>query len=208
MSEAGSFFVCNYDVGCGLLLSLNDDLVMQLVAELDAETFVHCQRVQAPALVLGEKMGLPSSELKHLGLGAFLHDVGKKYLPAGILKKQAPLTREEWEAIKTHPLLGYECAKSLGMEEAVSRIVLEHHLWADGQGGYPQELQGRKPTLLTQIVTVADVVDAMTSHRSYRRALSMSACLAYLEEYAGTQFNQDIVDIFMSTVRLDVAVSR
>lgn len=189
-------------------MPLNDDLVMQIVAELDAQTFVHCQRVQALALVLGEKMGLPSSELRYLGLGAFLHDVGKKFLPTGLLNKQAPLTREEWEAIKMHPQLGYECAQRLGMEETVSRIILEHHLWADGQGGYPQELQGRKPSLLAQIVTVADVVDAMTSHRSYRRALSMSVCLAYLEKHAGTQFNQDIVDILKSAVRLDAAVSR
>lgn len=174
---------------------------MGIVAELDDETFGHCKRVQSLALTLGRRMGLTSAELNQLSLGALLHDVGKKFISPEILNKSTPLTPEEWEVIKTHPQLGFDCVASIGLDDTVKGIILGHHRWANGEGGYPQEDSFTKPCLFTQITTVADVVDAMTSHRPYREALNISSCLAYLEENAGTIFNRDIVTIFKASIR-------
>ncbi|MDI9459871.1 MAG: HDIG domain-containing protein, partial [Bacillota bacterium] len=82
-----------------------DEVLMGVVAELDEGVFAHCKRVQALALLLGETIGLTSLELNQLGLGAFLHDIGKRYIPADVLNKEAPLTPEEWELVQTHPKL-------------------------------------------------------------------------------------------------------
>lgn len=189
-------------------MPLYDGVLMHLIAELDEETFIHCQRVRSLALSLGEQAGLSPAELQCLRLGAFLHDIGKKFLPKGILEKREPLTSKEWEIIKLHPVLGYDCARLIGCGEEVSRIILEHHLWADGQGGYPQDLVGSQPCFLAQITTVADVFDAMTSRRPYRAALSASTCLAYLEAYAGTKFNPDVVHLLKGQVRSKLAAIR
>jgi putative nucleotidyltransferase with HDIG domain len=177
-----------------------DEVLMGVVAELDEGVFAHCKRVQALALLLGETIGLTSLELNQLGLGAFLHDIGKRYIPADVLNKEAPLTPEEWELVQTHPKLGFELAETLGLGDSVKRIILEHHLWADGRGGYPRETGYTTPSFLSQITTVADVVDAMTSHRPYRQALDLATCLDYLTENAETKFNASVVAVFQSLV--------
>jgi HD-GYP domain-containing protein (c-di-GMP phosphodiesterase class II) len=132
--------------------------------------------------------------LNQLSLGALLHDVGKQFVPPEILKKETLLTKREWEEMEMHPIYGYECVESLVLDDAVKEIILGHHLWANGKGGYPQTLAS--PCLLSQITAVADVVDAMTSDRPYRPALSISTCLDYLEEYIDTKFNRDVVQMF------------
>ncbi len=195
----GSFYATNYSRGRRYIVEL-DEVLMGFVAELDEEVFAHSKRVQSLALLLGERMGLTSVELNQLGLGAFLHDIGKTSVPAKVLNKEAPLTPEEWELVKAHPKVGFDLAESLGLSDSVKRIILEHHLWADGTGGYPQETGCTTPSLLSQITTVADVVDAMTSHRPYRQALPLSTCLNHLVENAGTKFNADIVAVFRALV--------
>lgn len=188
-------------------MPLYDEILVRVVAELDVETFSHCRRVQSLAVALGKEMGLTTLELKHLGLGAFLHDIGKRFIPQRILSKQNPLTSAEWEIIKLHPHLGYECAELIGLSNVVQRIIREHHLWANGLGGYPLDENRTEPCLLAQITTVADVVDAMTNSRPYRPALSVSACLEYLEEHAGSKFNKDVVDIFKTQFAAKVCFS-
>ena len=180
---------------------INDDALVAIIAELDDETFEHSRRVQSLALTLGKRMGLLSTELTQLGQGAFLHDIGKKFVPDRILRKKTALTHEEWQIIKMHPKFGYECAEAIGLSDTVKGIILGHHQWADGQGGYPQGAGLSKPCLLTQITTVADVVDAMTSNRPYRQALSMPSCIEYLEENAGTMFNREVVHILRAEIR-------
>ncbi|HPT82551.1 MAG TPA: HD domain-containing protein [Limnochordia bacterium] len=183
-----------------MALHFLDDALLGLMAALDEETIAHCGRVQTLALTLGELMGLQPSQLLDLRLGAYIHDIGKQYIPESILKKKAPLTPQEWALIEQHPRWGYDLVAPLNLGEGAKRIVLEHHLWANGQGDYPQELIGTKPCLLAQIATVADVVDAMSSHRAYRQALSVAASLEYLEEHAGTKFNAEIVAMFKAEI--------
>ncbi len=174
---------------------LDDTLVLALL-NLTDETFAHCRRVHELAMTLGIQMGLTARELAQLRLGAFLHDIGKQYVPPEVLHKQTPLTPEEWEQVEMHSARGWQLVSSLDLDDVVGRIILEHHVWSNGQGGYPQNSLGGFPCILTQIATVADVVDAMTSDRPYRSALSFTTCIAHLDECQGTRFNRDVVRVF------------
>lgn len=161
---------------------------------LDPATLRHSQRVQRLSLVIGENLGLSSTELNTLSLGSLLHDVGKKYIPRDILMKEAPLSVGDWMAIQQHPVSGWEYVKENVRDEGAWEIILHHHLWFDGQGGYPESRKGIKPSLLTRITSVADVVDAMTQDRPYRRALSFEASLDFLAAKSGTQFCPNVVE--------------
>ncbi|HBN95216.1 MAG TPA: hypothetical protein DDZ66_02860 [Firmicutes bacterium] len=161
---------------------------------LDPATLRHSQRVQRLSLVLGENLGLSSAELNTLSLGSLLHDVGKKHIPRAILLKEEPLSVEDWKAIQQHPVSGWEYVKKSVLDERVREIILHHHLWFDGQGGYPESSKGVRPSFLTQIASVADVVDAMTQDRPYRRALSLDTSLDFLAEKSGTQFCPSVVE--------------
>ena len=174
---------------------LDDTLVLALL-NLTDETFAHCRRVHDLAIALGIHMGLATQELAKLRLGALLHDIGKQFIPPEVLHKQTPLTSEEWEQMEMHSVHGWQLVSSLELDDVVGRIILEHHVWANGQGGYPQNSHGIVPCILTQITTVADVADAMTSDRPYRPALSFTACIDHFEEFQGTRFNRDIVRVF------------
>ena len=162
---------------------------------LDPATLRHCHRVQKLSLIIGEALGLSLTELNTLSLGSLLHDVGKKYIPARILMKEAPLSGEDWMAIQQHPVNGWEYVKENIRDEGTWEIILHHHLWFDGQGGYPESNNGVKPSPLTWITSVADVVDAMTQDRPYRRALTLDACLEFLTEKTGTQFCPEVVEV-------------
>lgn len=185
-----------------------DDVLLSVMAGLDEETVAHSRRVEALVLAIGQSMGLTAAELDALRIGASVHDVGKQLIPETILKKKEPLTPMEWAIIETHPQLGYELVQPLGLSDAVTEIVLGHHLWANGQGGYPLNGKLKTPSLLAQITTVADVVDAMTSHRAYRPALNPAACLEYLEANAGTRFNEDVVEVFKRKIYPNYRKSR
>ena len=174
---------------------LDDTLVLALL-NLTDETFAHCRRVHDLAMTLGIQMSLTTRELAQLRLGALLHDIGKQFVPLEVLNKQTPLTPKEREQVEMHSIRGWQLVSSLNLDDAVRRIILEHHVWSNGQGGYPQNSHGVFPCILTQVTTVADVVDAMTSNRPYRSALSFTTCIAHLEEFQGTRFNRDVVRVF------------
>lgn len=170
------------------------DAVTTALAGLDQDTYCHSQRVQRLAVRIGIIMGLNSEELTRLSLGSLLHDVGKQHIPPEILQKEGKLDQEEWKVVKHHPIHGWEYANASRLDQAVKEIILHHHLWYDGQGGYPGKLNGVSPSLLAQITTVADVVDAMTQDRPYRKALSIETSLDYLQEKSGSQFGPDVVE--------------
>lgn len=168
------------------------------LAGLDRCTLGHSHRVQRLGLLIGKSLGLGSRELTTLSLGALLHDVGKQHIPQTILTKPDALLPEEWTIIQQHPVYGYSYAKNSELATEIKEIILHHHLWYNGQGGYPTSDQQSRPSLLAQITTVADVVDAMTQDRPYRKALSINSTIAYLEEKRGTQFNPDLVNYLIT----------
>lgn len=180
----------------------NDSAVINLVdiKSMDNYTYEHCVNVAVLSLVIGIQMQLDKEKLLDLCLGALLHDIGKILIPDEIIKKPSKLTHEEFEIIKQHPLKGYEYLKNnFDISKAARLIALEHHEM-EGGGGYPSSLTGCNISLLSKIVSVADVYDALTSDRPYRKAMCPNEALEYIMAYSNVQFNIDIVKIFTKTV--------
>jgi diguanylate cyclase (GGDEF)-like protein/PAS domain S-box-containing protein len=162
----------------------------------DHYTYAHSERVAGYARITAGEMGLPPDEVRALRIGAVLHDIGKVCVPADILNKKGPLSREEWEEIKKHPAYGVDVLAPFSLARPVLDVVLYHHERWDG-GGYPLGFKGEGIPLLARIVSVADAFDAMTVDRPYRRALSVAAALEELRRGAGTQFDPEIVGHFV-----------
>jgi putative two-component system response regulator len=163
----------------------------------DPTTNGHCERLARHAVALGKALGLGEADLQALDRGGFLHDVGKVGVPDAVLLKEGPLTPEEFELMKRHPDIGDSLCAPLQSLRAVRPIVRFHHERLDGSG-YPLGLRGDEVPLLAQIVGIADVYDALTSHRPYRPALSREAAACHLrEEAAGGKFLPAHVEAFL-----------
>jgi putative two-component system response regulator len=140
----------------------------------------HSERVSHYAAVLGERVGLLPSEMEILRQGAVLHDIGKICIPDAILDKPGPLSVEEYERVKRHPLEGFRILEGLKSIRAVLPLVRGHHERLDGRG-YPDGLSGDEIPLLVRILAIADVYDAVSSERPYRPALPEAKCFEILQ---------------------------
>lgn len=167
---------------------------LALAAEFrDDETGRHTERVGETAALLGAALGLPDEELFLLRRAAPLHDVGKIAIPDAVLRKPGPLTGEEWEIMKGHAVMGAQIlsggrSRVIRLAEEIARF---HHEQWDGNG-YPEGLAGEAIPLAARVVMVADVFDALTSDRVYRKAWAPADVLAYIKEYAGRRFDPRI----------------
>jgi putative two-component system response regulator len=171
-----------------------------LVTALDArehETQAHSQRVRAYTISLAQCIGLPEEDLVHVGRGALLHDVGKIGVPDSILLKPGRLTSEEWCAMRRHPGIGYDILNNIKFLSSAAEIVLCHQERWDGTG-YPGQLASTDIPLGARIFAVADTMDAMTSHRPYRKAMTFEVVSDEIRRCAGTQFDPDVVEAFLS----------
>jgi putative two-component system response regulator len=158
----------------------------------------HCERVTAFTMILAEAMGVPHQQYPDIERGALLHDVGKIGIPDRILFKPGPLNAAEWEIMRQHPVIGYRmCMKVRSLQRAAQEVVLCHHERWDGKG-YPQGLRGEDIPIGARIFAVADTLDAMTSDRPYRAALSLEEASAEIERCAGKQFDPQVVKAFFS----------
>ena len=164
----------------------------------DAETEGHSKRVTAYTLALGRAVGLPEPQLRTVGRGAFLHDIGKMAIPDAILRKPAKLTAEERAVMRTHSELGYQMIRKIPYLQEAAEIVYSHQEHFDGSG-YPRGLRGEEIHIGARIFAVADTFDAITSNRPYRRANTMDAARREILRCAGTQFDPSIVDVFVAT---------
>ena len=140
---------------------------------------------------------MPSRQLNNLDLLAQVHDLGKLGIPDSILFKEVPLTDEEWEIMRTHPEKGYRIAISSFDLLDIADLILKHHERWGGEG-YPLGLKGRDIPIECRILSIVDTFDAMTSNRPYRKALSKDTAIAELKRCAGTQFDPNLVKIFLS----------
>ncbi len=166
----------------------------------DDYTYYHSVNVTVISLLLGMSMSMNREELRLLGLGAMLHDIGKIFLPKNVLDKRNPLTDEEFALIKTHANKGYEYLISKWeVPVEASAAVLAHHEKFDGTG-YPYSSNGESIPRLGRIVAVADVFDALTSDRPYRNALLPSEAMEYIMGNCGTHFDPDVVNAFMQKI--------
>jgi HD-GYP domain-containing protein (c-di-GMP phosphodiesterase class II) len=130
-----------------------------------------------------------------LEFGALLHDIGKIGVPDAILRKPAKLTEEEWVRMRQHPLHGQQILGGIGFLEGAARVVAQHHEKWDGSG-YPLGLRGEEIDLCARIFAVADAFDAMTSDRVYRKGKSYEAAAREVDEWAGRQFDVEVVKAF------------
>ncbi len=180
-----------------------NNLLKALFAKLgynSYETEEHTWRMQKLAFLMGEKMKLSEEELEQLGNLISLHDIGKTKVPLKILKKEQSLTPSEWALIKKHPETGYRIALSMEEFSNVANSIFAHHERFDGSG-YPRNLRGKKIPLLSRITSIVDAYEVMTSGRPYQKAVPKEAALAEIKYYAGTQFDPELVDIFLSIMR-------
>lgn len=160
------------------------------------ETMEHSQRMKNDCLMIGKRMNLSAKELDELALLTVLHDIGKVGIRGSILHKPGPLTAEEWVEMKKHPEIGYRIAQNTPELAAIAEYILYHHERWDGKG-YPRGLKGEEIPLFCRILAVADAYDAMTNDRTYRKALSKEEAIAEIRRNAGTQFDPQVVEIFL-----------
>lgn len=159
----------------------------------DPYTSGHQQRVAQLACALGHALGLTADQLKGLHIAGTLHDIGKIAIPAEILAKPGRLSEIEFQLIKGHPQVGYEILQNVEFPWPVARIVQQHHEKLNG-AGYPMGLKGEEIVLEARLLAVADVIEAMASHRPYRASLGLDAALEEITQGRGALFDLGVVD--------------
>lgn len=183
--------------------SFRNSIINTLLATLFAksmQTEEHAQRLKDYCLKIGTKVKLTSKEMDELFLLAVLHDIGKVGIREEILRKTGPLTEAEWEEIRKHPEIGCRIAQNTPELGPIAEYILYHHERWDGKG-YPQGLKGEEIPLLCRLLAVADAYDAMTSDRLYRKAFPKETAIAELRNNAGTQFDPEIVELFLEILK-------
>lgn len=168
----------------------------------DSYTAYHQRRVVELALAIGRELNLSKTKLEAIKIGALLHDIGKIAIPGEILNKPSKLNNIEMEIVKTHPLAGYNMLKNIDFPPEVLYIVSQHHERIDGSG-YPEGLKDGEIDFSAKIVSVADVVEAMISHRPYRPPLKIEDALFELESNKGVKYDEKIVDICVKLFKRD-----
>jgi PAS domain S-box-containing protein len=159
----------------------------------DQYTAGHQPRATQLARAIAKEMDLSEEQIEGIRMAASIHDIGKIMVPAEILNKPGPLTEIQYEMIKMHPRAGYDVLKGIKFPWPVAQIVLQHHERMDGSG-YPQGVSGEDILLEARILAVADVVEAMASHRPYRPAFDMKVALAEISKNRGVLYDPTVVD--------------
>ncbi len=171
----------------------------KVVEAKDSGTEAHVERVARSARALGEAAGLASEALDSLYFGGIVHDIGKVGVPDAVLLKRGPLLPHEIEVMRRHVTVGVEIARQLRSAANVVPIIGHHHERFDG-GGYPDGLSGAEIPVVAMIVSICDAYDAMTSDRPYRSAMQSSGAVSELRAGAGTQWDPELVGLFMAFV--------
>jgi len=171
-----------------------------VLAERDPHTSDHAQRLQELAFSLGKRVGLTEYQLGNLKLLALLHDIGKIGIPDSILFKTYILTPSEWKKMREHSRIGYRMAKNIPDFAPIAQEILHHHEHWDGNG-YPNGLKGEKIPLLSRIISIIDAYDVMQSRCPYKGAVSKTEALKEIKRCAGTQFDPQLVEIFLKIVQ-------
>jgi PAS domain S-box-containing protein len=166
----------------------------------DPYTAGHQRRVADLAHAIAVEMNLKSEQIDGVRMASMIHDIGKISIPSEILTKPTQLTNLEFNLIKTHPISGYNILKDIELPWPIARIVLEHHERIDGSG-YPNGLKGEQILLASRIIAIADVVEAISSHRPYRAAHGIDAGLDEITKNRGILYDPDLVDACLRLFR-------
>lgn len=165
----------------------------------DPYTRGHSERVAEYARQVALKMGFPQEDVRVLGNLALLHDIGKIGVREDVLNKPGRLSPEEMDEIRRHPLIGEEILRPVITEKERLAIIRSHHERYDSNG-YPDKIGGKDINIFASIISVVDAYDAMTSSRSYRPALSRREAIEELNKNSGSQFNPQVVDVFLEVL--------
>lgn len=168
--------------------------------EKSCETKEHGERISHYCKKIGEALGLPPTKIDELEVFAMLHDIGKIAIDEQLLQKPDKLSEAEWQIMKKHPEIGYRIAQTAPDLINIAEYILAHHERWDGKG-YPRGLVGEEIPLLARILAVVDAYDVMTQGRPYQKAFSPEEAQAELQRNAGTQFDPQIVDIFIDYMK-------
>lgn len=184
-------------------ISFSQDMTLQnwlkVLRFRDQETEDHAYRVTEMTLRLAERVGVADSELIHIRRGAMLHDIGKIAIPDRILFKPAPLTESEWDIMRHHPIIATEILGSNPYLAPALAIPRSHHEKWDGSG-YPDGLAGENIPISARIFAFADVYDALTSDRPYRKAWRRVDALDYILKQSGRHFDPSIAPVFIDMI--------
>ena len=174
---------------------LNDTInsLASIVEKRDPYTSSHQKRVTLLAIAISEELGLDKDRIEGLSTASRIHDIGKITVPASILSKPEIISSIEYDLIKAHPLSGYNMIKEIEFPWPVADIILQHHERLDGSG-YPNSLNGKDMILEAKILAVADVVEAMATHRPYRPALGMKKALEEIKKGKKKLYDSRVVD--------------
>lgn len=173
----------------------------------DEETAGHSKRVTEMTMRLARRLGMSEEEIVHVQRGALLHDIGKMGIPDSILLKRGPLTFDEFEVMKQHPVFAYELISPIEFLKPALDIPYCHHERWDGSG-YPRGLKGDQIPLAARIFAVVDVFDALTSDRPYRSAWTPEQAMNHIREGSGSHFDPQVVALFFEVTEEDALVQR
>ncbi|MCE5321831.1 diguanylate cyclase [bacterium] len=199
-------FHCSYRANPGHVKPLLDDDDISAIEALaamadakDSHSRGHSLSVMSLSVTLAESIGMSAEEINNLKIAALLHDIGRIATPEKILEKSEPLEADEWQQIENQPKLGSCILKRMQQMSSIVPAVKHHHERYDGKG-YPAKLAGKNIPLLARIIAITEAFDAMTSNRSYRKALTVDEAVNELKTCAGTQFDPDLVKLFVETI--------
>jgi len=198
------YFNSIFDIANGIIDELigRKDLLVNLVdiKSIDNYTYQHSVNVAVLSLIIGIQLQLDKVELYKLSTGALLHDIGKVFIPKEIIQKKGKLLPNEYDLVKEHTIKGYNYLKNNIDISPVSRIIiLQHHEKIDGTG-YPDGKKGNDINKLARIVAIADVYDALTSDRPYRKAMSPNEAIEYILGSGQTHFDFEMVKAFAECI--------
>ena len=181
---------------------------LSLAAEFrDDDTPRHVQRVSRYCSLIAERSGETSERCELIGIAGAMHDVGKIGIPDVILMKPGPLTDEEWDTMKRHCEIGHRLLSGTNSEvlNTAATVALTHHERIDGSG-YPQGLRGEEIPIEGRITAIADVFDALTSHRVYSRAVSANTAMTMMKAGRGTHFDPMLLDVFLGEMGIVLGI--
>jgi PAS domain S-box-containing protein/putative nucleotidyltransferase with HDIG domain len=173
-----------------------------IVEARDPYTSGHQKRVAEISVAIAKELGLPKEQIQGIYFASLIHDLGKIQVPAEILSKPGKLTKLEFDIIKTHSKVGYELLKGVDFPWPIAEIVYQHHERVNGSG-YPRKLKGDRISIEAKIIGMADVFEAMSSHRPYRPSLGLKAALSEIKKNKGILYDPDIVEAFFKAIEKD-----
>ena len=174
--------------------------MVDIVETRDPYTAGHQKHTAEIACAIAKEMGLSRRQIENIRIASMIHDFGKIFIPADILNKPAKLNDVEFNFVKTHPAQGYKLANDINLLAPIAKIIYQHHERIDGSG-YPDGAKDGEISLEARVIAVADVIDAMTSHRPYRPAHPLEAALEEIEKNAGILYDKKVAKTALKLFR-------